>query len=288
MSTWNDPKTDWQGGETPTNADVNRWEGNAQYLNEHKLSTENRSVQLRHLPTSDEPNCVLRVNSANADPQYGQVETKYIADGAVTEAKIANGAVTAGKIGSAAVTEAKLAADAVVSGKIKDEAVTNAKIASNAVTRSKIANTAVGEEKLASDVKSKFSSYVNDTKEDAVSIEDVGSIDVDYLRYGQIVMVNIFKGVVPASAVGKTFDIINGSDLPFVEEITPTSLFILSGGGYIEKSNLEHIPLIVSFNTHNKEIEVWEVSTGGKYKFETGDGFFISLTYMIKDQNAQV
>jgi hypothetical protein len=69
-----------------------------------------------------------------ASPAFAsQIESKFIKDGAVIEAKIGSSAVTEGKIGSGAVTEGKIGSSAVTEGKIGTGAVTSSKIGANAV-----------------------------------------------------------------------------------------------------------------------------------------------------------
>lgn len=86
-------------------------------------------------------------NSATVDADRA-INTDWIKDVAVTEAKLATGAVTADKIGAGAVTENKIANGAVTTDKLANDAVTTDKIADDAVTAAQIADGAVTPDKL--------------------------------------------------------------------------------------------------------------------------------------------
>lgn len=77
-----------------------------------------------------------------------QIQTKFLENSAVTEAKIANDAVTNDKIADNAVDSLQIAANAVIEAKIANDAVTENKIAANAVTSAKIATGAVTNDEL--------------------------------------------------------------------------------------------------------------------------------------------
>ena len=77
------------------------------------------------------------------------VQTKHIADSAVTTVKINSKAVTTDKIADGAVDTLQIKDNAVTTGKILDSAVTTAKINAKAVTSAKIADEAVGETQIA-------------------------------------------------------------------------------------------------------------------------------------------
>ena len=64
---------------------------------------------------------------------YEQINTRNLADGAVTEDKIANGAVTGNKIADGAITGGKIPNGGIPTAKIADHAVTLEKIASAGV-----------------------------------------------------------------------------------------------------------------------------------------------------------
>ena len=75
---WIQPKTNWEGGETPTNEDANRWEKNAQYLYDHKFD----ETDVENTLTSSSANKLLsaaqgkELNEIKA-PNYNIVRQTY-------------------------------------------------------------------------------------------------------------------------------------------------------------------------------------------------------------------
>jgi hypothetical protein len=90
---------------------------------------------------------VLKVNSGATAPEWGQVATAAIADGAITTGKIADGTIVNADIsGSAAIALSKLDTGAlptgitVASANIVDGTIVEADLADSAVTSAKIAD----------------------------------------------------------------------------------------------------------------------------------------------------
>ena len=76
------------------------------------------------------------------------IESVWIADAAITEAKIADAAITNAKIANLAVDSAKIADGAITNAKIANLSVSTAKIADGAITNAKIANASIDNVKI--------------------------------------------------------------------------------------------------------------------------------------------
>jgi hypothetical protein len=91
--------------------------------------------------TNGANNTVL-AKSSTGIVEFDQVQTAYIADGAVTTAKIADSSITTAKIIDGNVTTAKIADSSITTAKIIDGNVTTAKIADKAITNAKLRDSA--------------------------------------------------------------------------------------------------------------------------------------------------
>ncbi|MFV0291053.1 MAG: beta strand repeat-containing protein [Mangrovibacterium sp.] len=76
------------------------------------------------------------------------IDTKHLADGAVTGAKLADGSVSTTKVVDKSITIDKLASNSVSSEKILDNAITNDKLADGVVTKNEISSGAVSYDKI--------------------------------------------------------------------------------------------------------------------------------------------
>ena len=92
------------------------------------------------------------------------VQTKHIADSAVTTGKINSKAVTTAKIADGAVDTLQIKDNAVTTDKVLDSAITTGKINDSAVTTTKIADGAVTINKIATEAKT--TTIVKDTASD--------------------------------------------------------------------------------------------------------------------------
>lgn len=112
---------------------------------------ESDQVAIRNPHGSDVvPFIVLSTADAAGNPAGVYIDTGFIRDASITQAKIGLLAVDTARIADLTITNAKLAALSVDAAKIQDAAITNAKILNAAVTNAKIANASIDTAKVGS------------------------------------------------------------------------------------------------------------------------------------------
>lgn len=195
-----------------------------------------------------------------------QIQTKFIADSAVTTAKINNSAVDANKLATDAVTTAKIQNSAVDANKLATDSVTTAKIAADAVTGAKI--------RLDNDQALKARNAANSANIDLIKLD--ASDKVVVLDSAGAEAVNASDRLLRDSAAATSLDFSDTSDLVSSKHFKPST----DGSKDLGSTSLRWSNLHVNTVTNSSSLDLealggnitLRVDDAGEVRVQSQDG----------------